>query len=964
MRTIAGMVCRRPAEDIRLFRVGVLLCFFGSGMTSLVLEVVWTRILGTVFGNTVLASSTVLTAFMLGLALGSFALGKWVERIARPLMLYGLLEAGIGLYALAFPWLTVAGSSFYIWFYRACAPGYWTLNLVRLGLSLIFLLPPTFLMGGTLPVLTRHLGTGREEPGREAGYLYSVNTWGGVAGSALAGFILLEWLGVNGSLYAAGITAMVVGLLGASLGRLARERTPAAAMAVAPARRTKARTITLSPSTRRVVVWAFAITGFCALACEVLWTRVLLFLLGTTAYAFAVMLTTFLAGTALGAFVSTRWLVPRIKRPVAWFGGLEVLVGLGTLASVYLLAGLGTIDLRWMQGLNPGGRYGFVLVLLADAAVVLLAPTFLMGMAFPVVTTGLLRGEPELGRRLGQAYGANTLGCLLGSLAAGFLLLPALGMRGGLLAVVALNLAAGLLLLWQAAQRAAVVRWGLVLPCAVLVTIAFLLTPADIFTDIINTYHSPSRLTFVREHSTGTVTVHDLPDGDRLIAVDGVDVAGLDFMLRTTQKLQGYIPLCLHPNPRRVAQIGFGSGETARVGMEFGVPEYTVVEICPAIFEAGEYFSEVNHGSYQDPRIRRIIMDGKNFALLSGEKFDVIMNDSVFPGSSGSSALYTLDHFVHCRERLAPGGLFSCWVPLDLRPSELRMILKSFQQVFPHTSFWVASNCLNKHGLILGSVEPLEIDFTRLEKVLSRPDVKRDLAAISILDVYDFLDCFICDENSIRQLVADAPINSDDHPFVTHLPEPATNQAQMRLRFDATTHILSALVAQLADLPKERRRQLDLALQIIPGHPHVQSCEAELEREIHDLRQVLQTYPASIALSRRLADKLYIGLRYEEAAGLYDRLLRIDPEATDFVHLAHIQFSPAAPARAEGTLLKCLERWPDTPEALVMLADICFGTGRTAEAGKHLEHALRLEPGNLRLQQFYREVTSQLRGSG
>jgi len=181
----------KAAEQVRLFRAGVLVCFFSSGIASLMLEVVWARILGTVFGNTVLASSTVLTAFMLGLAVGSVVIGKRVDRFARPLLLYGLLEIGIGLYALLFPWITEAGSSFYIWFYRSCAPAFWTLNAVRLGLSLLILLPPTILMGGTLPVPTRHLGAGQAEPGREVGYLYSVNTWEGVAGCVLAGFILL-----------------------------------------------------------------------------------------------------------------------------------------------------------------------------------------------------------------------------------------------------------------------------------------------------------------------------------------------------------------------------------------------------------------------------------------------------------------------------------------------------------------------------------------------------------------------------------------------------------------------------------------------------------------------------------------------------------------------------------------------------------------------------------------------------
>jgi len=597
----------KPREQLRLFRAGVLICFFGSGMTSLILEVVWTRILGTLFGNTVVASSTVLTAFMFGLALGSIVLGQVVDRFARPLLLYGLLEFGIGLYALLFPLITAPGSNFYIWLYRAYSPGYWTLNLARLGLSLLFLLPPMFLMGGTLPVLTRHLGTRRDDPGREVGYLYSVNTWGGVVGCLLAGFIALEWLGIRGSLCAAGTLAMLVGLLGTALGRLTPERPIALPGNAAQNRRTAPRESSLSPAACRVVVAAFGLTGFCALACEVLWTRILLFLLGTTVYAFAVMLTAFRAGMGLGALVSTRWLVPRIKRPMVWFGGLEVGVSLAVLVSIYLLAELGSIDLRWAQRLHFGGRWGFVGEFFGDAAVVLLFPSFLMGVAFPVVTTCLLRGEPALGRRLGQAYGANTLGCVLGSLTAGFLLLPLLGTHYALLTLVALNLAIGILLVWRAAERAAGVRWGVLLTCGGMITLAFLCTPADLFWNIINTFHAPAKLSFVREHSTGTATVHDLSNGDRLVAVDGVGVAGMNFMLRTTQKLQGYIPLCLHPNPRRVVQIGFGAGETARVGMEFGVPGYTVVEICPAVFEAAKLFSEINHGSYQDPRVRRVI---------------------------------------------------------------------------------------------------------------------------------------------------------------------------------------------------------------------------------------------------------------------------------------------------------------------------------------------------------------------
>ena len=169
-----------------------------------------------------------------------------------------------------------------------------------------------------------------------------------------------------------------------------------------------------------------------------------------------------------------------------------------------------------------------------------------------------------------------------------------------------------------------------------------------------NTYHYPSKIVFIDDGVTGTVTVHDLPDGDRLIAVDGVDVAGMDLMLRTTQKLQAYVPLLVHRNPQDVVQIGYGSGETCGIGLDFGVAHYSIVDICPGVFTAGAFFREINRGSFENPRLRKIIMDGKNFIKLTNEKFDVIMNDSTYPGTTGSSALYTYDHFKACHDHLKP----------------------------------------------------------------------------------------------------------------------------------------------------------------------------------------------------------------------------------------------------------------------------------------------------------------------
>jgi spermidine synthase len=692
----------------------------------------------------------------------------------------------------------------------------------------------------------------------------------------------------------------------------------------------------------------------------------------------------------VGSFLAARLLVPRIRQPFLWFGVIEVLVGLGALVSVPLLGGMWAIDLDVLERFKWAGQWQSVLGRFVDAFTVLFVPALLMGAAFPVVMVACLRGEPPVGRRVGQVYAANTIGCVLGSFCAGFMLLPLLGAHRALLLLVAMNFAVGVAFVWYAGARSVATRYGIALPLAAACVLAFVLTPSDVFHRTIGTFHYPARITFIKEHPTGTVTVHELPNKDRLLAVDGVNVAGVDFMLRSTQKLQGYIPLALHPDPQRVVQIGFGSGETARVGVEFGVDDWTVVEICPAVFEAGAQFEDINNGSFRDPRIRKIAMDGKNFALLSGETFDIVMNDSIFPGSSGSSALYTVDHFRNCRERLAEGGLFSCWVPLDLRPHELRMILRSFQEVFPHTSFWVASNCLNKQSLILGSVEPFRFDFARVKEVLARPNVAADLREVAIHDVYEFFECFVCDEKTIRDWVAGDPVNTDNRPrlsyscaipkhwevalaqvlsemlkhhasvepYLVNVVDEPRARAEIARHVEAAKSIFLAHVAQLRRMPTERRQLFELALKANPGEVHVESCQEELRKEIEDLRAALRIVPDNPTLSLRLADKISIAgqepfkelnaTMYREAARLYQRVIAAlpNPPAGAYLGLGEARFRLNEPAEAEQVLRQCLARYPDSAPAHDLLAGICLRTGRYELARSHIEEALRLVPGN------------------
>ena len=915
---------------ISAVRKAVLPLFFVSGSAGLIYEVAWTRAFGVVFGNTIFAVSTVLTAFMLGLAVGSWLFGRIADKSPQPLKLYAFLQLLIGAYAFAFPMVLGATDILYRWFFRSFHPSFYPLSLFRFALSIFILLLPTALMGGTLPVLSRLWArptTGsRKKPseaniGQSVGLLYAINTFGAVAGSFLSGYLLIRILGVSYTVYlaasaniAVGVAALVLsGLIGRQLPRKKQKRSKLES-GVGEINRIEGGNAQESDNKRQIVLVAVGLAGFCALALEVLWTRVLVFVLGTSVYAFACMLTSFLLGIALGSFLCSRLFVERTKNPIFALGVVEFLVALSVLGSIALLAILWHIDYMLARTLFAGGFWKEVAAHFIDASVILLVPTVLMGAAFPIAVKICARSWKAVGKRVGEVYASNTVGCVIGSFGAGFVIVPLLGLRDSFLLVVGIQLFVAAAVIFFSEKRRAVLG----VPTAV-VSLALLITgilsiPRDVFVRTINTYHYPSQIVYIKDDATGTVTVHDLPDEeDRIIAVDGVNVAGVNLMLRTTQKLQGYVPLLVHNNPRKVLQIGFGSGETSGVGLAFGVDEYNIVEICPGVFEAGKFFEDINKGSYRDPRLNKIIMDGKNFVKLTDEKFDVIMNDSTYPGTTGSSALYTYDHFKQCRQRLSPSGVLSCWVPLDLRPVDFQMIIRSFQAVMPHSSLWMANNCLNKHAVLLGTLSPTRIDFARVRTLFERPDISSDLAVINIHSVYDLLDCFVVGEDGLRRMASSVPLNTDDKPLLEfgaaikrdieecwmvvlgwvsdeHCPveniiantgetEEESRQVQATLKqyFTGTDHALRGLLGILQGNPTTMDREFEKARKANPQDRDVEACLDELRSEIKALVSALGRMPRKAPLRARLAKRYLLFRDYERAAEEYANFVSLEP---------------------------------------------------------------------------------------
>ncbi|MFC1636806.1 fused MFS/spermidine synthase [Planctomycetota bacterium] len=980
MRTIAGTQHR-----MSVVRRAVLPLFLVSGAAGLIYEITWTRIFGEVFGNTVFAVSTVLTAFMLGLALGSWLLGRIADRIIQPLKFYAFLELAIGSYALVLPTLLSITDVFYRWFFQSFHPGFYSLSLIRFVLSVIILLLPTLLMGGTLPVLSRLWANSKgksdeSNAGQSVGLLYAINTFGAVAGCFLSGYVLIRILGVSNTVYLASAVNILAGLAALVLSHFATE--PIGSKHKRSTRRSRSRksksgTLEQPDRKRRLVLAAVTVAGFCALALEVLWTRVLVFVLETSVYAFTCMLTCFILGIALGSFLCSRLPLGKMKKPVFTLGAVEFMIGLSVLLSIVLLRWIGPIDYFLLNKWHISGLWQEAAIHFLDASLILLLPTILMGVAFPIAVEICARSSKTVGKRVGEVYASNTVGCTIGSFAAGFVLIPLFGLRGSLLIILAIQLLlSATVICFSEVPRATRGIPAIVVSVAVLLA-SVLFIPRDVFLRTINTYHYPSKIVYMKDDATGTVTVHDLPDGDRLIAVDGVNVAGMDLMLRTTQKLQAYAPLLVHGKPTKVLQIGFGSGETSGIGLAFGVDQYSIAEICPGVFEAGKFFEEINRGAYKDPRLRKIIMDGKNFVKLTDEKFDIIMNDSTYPGTTGSSALYTYDHFKQCREHLKEGGVLSCWVPLDLRTEDFAIIVRSFQAAMPYSSLWMVNNCLNKHAVLMGTLLPTQIDFQRTKELIERPDIAADLKEINIHSVYDFLDCFMVYQEGLRKIGGDGPLNTDDRPFLefgaaikrdtdtcwmdvfsrisqNHYPfhqsvvnmgrtEQEIQQVRGTLEqyFRGTHHALRGLLAILQGDPEVMNREFEMALKANPLDRDVQSCLDELNRETMALKEAVEKKPDEAPLRSRLA-KRYLLLRdYDRAAEQYGIFLELEPHnAAAWNNLGICRTYREQFAQAIQAFNEAIENDPSFVFAYVNMARVHEKRGDLAATSQMLENAV------------------------
>lgn len=725
-------------------------CFFGSGFAALLYQVVWLKYLNLLFGNTTYATAAVLSAFMFGLFAGSRGCIRFPFLFRASLRMYGILEIGIGIFALFFPWIYhnfhIPASIIFQW----TGPQSIWYNLIVFLLSFLVLFLPTSFMGATLPLLS-HYAIHDVSVASKAGAFYGVNTAGAVAGTLFSAFLLIPELGLKATVTIGVLVNLSVGLLCFLVGKIS---TPI------PLQKSKSR--------KHPLLILYAFSGLIAIAYEVIWTRILVLHLGSSVYAYAIMLSVFLLGISMGSSLMGKWLERRNNPNI--FGWLQLAWALSLVLQFiqfhYLSDILFFLATFWKH-LTVTTQF---LVLFIGTLQILFIPTFLSGALFPAVVQAVWKGGTTVRESVSLTYSYNTLGGILGAMFAGLWLLPAIGTQLSLALLASMNLCLGwaAFLIYRRSTRLsiAVVLSGLFLIGLATVHFHFrVLENAGIF----RMEEQGEDLLSLEEDISATVSVEKRTYMGKpflSLSLNGINVAGTSPNLRNIQKLQGHIPMILFgpKKKKEVLHIGFGSGGTAYSVSLYPNTDITVVELSPAVVRnANNYFREVNHGIVDSGQLKFIYFDGRSFLQNTNQTFDVILSDSIHPRYSGNGSLYTKDYYEIVYRRLNEGGVHSQWIPLySVSQKNMREILRAFFDVFPNTWVWYINSTINPYIIVTGQKGVSYFSSAHFEEAFQIPRVREDLMEIQVPQPYFLYDYFLLGCQKLQELVRDVDPHIDD----------------------------------------------------------------------------------------------------------------------------------------------------------------------------------------------------------
>lgn len=766
-----------------------MFAFFLSGAAGLIYEVIWSKSLGLVFGHTVYANATVLAAFMGGLAAGSAWFGRWSERSSPKVAVYGWIELGVaGGAALSLPGLA-AVRAMYVFLYPRFA-GFLPLLLAsRFFGTFLILFVPTFLMGGTLPILVRVINchvsqggnAGSPKLARQVSRLYWVNTLGAFLGTLAAGFLALPALGLRISLAIAIVLNLVAGVIALRITG-AFDSGPSEELS-SPAQSRKASVqleLSVGASSQRFLLAGFGLVGATALMYEVAWTRMLATILGSSTYSFTLTLATFLLGIVLGSKTYEKWYAERVVH-LKTFARLQTMTAFAALLFLVFFRELPRIIPPILRATNQSFG-GLVLAQFVTSFLAMMPAAVLLGFTFPAVVVLVAQNRPEEGHpaaAVGRACAANTTGAIAGAIVAGFFLIP----RFGSFRVVALAALLNLLLaaaleLWAVREwNKAQVANAALLGCTILAgwsSVFYDRALASFGTVLYWNSHS-SRLTlseianledivFLKDGLNATIAVSRSDSYFALKTNGKVDASNVD---TETQLLLADLGGIFHPRPRRVLVIGFGGGMTVSAISRFPeVERIDCIEIEPAVIEAAPFLARLNRGVLRDPRLHIVVDDARSALLTSSEQYDLIISEPSNPWISGIATLYTDEYYAVVRQRLSPGGIFVQWVQgYSLEPNDLKMILATLAPHFADVTLWHSAGA---DFLVLARTQSVMLDFTRARLLWRDPLLHEDFEALHLTRPESWPVYFSLGNAEVRTLAAGAARNTDDRTLLEY----------------------------------------------------------------------------------------------------------------------------------------------------------------------------------------------------
>jgi spermidine synthase len=724
---------------------------FVSGAAALVYQTLWVKQLGLVVGVDVYAVTTTVSAFFAGLAFGGAFFGRRADRTTCPLLMIAGLELGIAVLGLGGTLALARSPQAFVALKAVAGLLAWALPFVLIGL-------PAFLMGGTLPTLLRAIAPEDQTVGRASGLLYAANTFGAIVGTLAVPFFLVPALGISGTALAAASCNLLVAVVALAANRLYIARP--------------AKSATRSPLNMdaKLALGLYALAGGVALGYEVVWSQAIVPFLSSRAYAFAVMLATYLSGLVIGSFLYARF-ADRAQQPWMIFG---LLVGGAGASALLILAGIGPGLLHMQDSIGKAVYSVVASNMVANcarfaltAAVILLVPTILLGAAFPAAAR-LAAGAAHIGRDIGAVAALNMAGGIAGTFLTGFLLVPVLGLvrtLGGL--AVAAAVLGGIAVIRGGRRR------GPSIALATAMVAAMGLVAVHVPRDKLARMQAGKRggtLVFYEESSGGTVAVLEntaSAGAFRRLYIQGVSNSGDSITSLRYMRLQALLPLLIHTGkPRSALVIGLGTGITAGALLAYPDLEQRVcVELLPAVVRAAPQF-EGNLGVAHDPRIAIRIRDGRHELLATNERYDLITLEPPPPSAAGVVNLYSREFYELARDRLKPNGLFAQWWPLATQNDEdSRSLVRSFIDVFPYATLWTTEL---HEALLVGSKEPIELGVTRIRSRFQQLDVAAALRAAGVLSATELLATYVTDRDGLETYAGAVLPVTDDRPRIEY----------------------------------------------------------------------------------------------------------------------------------------------------------------------------------------------------